>query len=88
MRVVDSFAEKGYKVTIFKTDDRYLLQIEDKDFILSWKLSSQIDYDKVKTEAKDQLLAKGIDIWPDLKSNLIMNRPVEDDEKNDFPQII
>ncbi|NBB88998.1 MAG: hypothetical protein GVX96_04365 [Bacteroidetes bacterium] len=88
MRVVDSFAEKGFKVTIFKTDDKYLMQIEDKDFILSWKLSSQIDYNKVKTEAKDQLISKGIEIWPDLKTSLSMNKPPEDDKKNDFPQII
>ncbi len=88
MRVVDSFAEKGYKVTIFKTDDRYLLQVEDKDFILSWKLSSQIDYNKVKIEAKEQLISKGIEIWPDLKTSLEIDMPSEDDKKNDFPQII
>lgn len=88
MRVVDSFAEKGFKVTIFKTDDKYLMQIEDKDFILSWKLSNQIPYDKVKNKAKDLLISKGIRLWPDLKTNLNMDIPPREDEKNDFPQII
>lgn len=87
MRVVESFAEKGFKVTIFKTADRYILQIENKDYILSWKISNEIEYDEVKTQAKDILVSKGIDIWPDLSSSLSLNHSKEDKE-NDFPQII
>jgi hypothetical protein len=87
MREVESFAEKGFKVTIFKTDDRYLLQIENKDYILSWKISNEIDYDEVKTTVKDTLVSKGIDLWPELSAALTLNHPKED-KKNDFPQII
>ncbi|NBB88418.1 MAG: hypothetical protein GVX96_01335 [Bacteroidetes bacterium] len=86
MRVVETYAEDGYKVTIFKTDLRYLIQLEDERYMLSWKLPIETDYAHLKQSITDKLVPMGKEIWPDLNRKLNISTSTTNEE--DFPQII
>lgn len=87
MRVIDTFAKGRYKVTIFQTESRYLLQAEDEQFILSWKLDKNLPYARILDEGVSLLIEQAGETWPHLRNNLVLS---VENEKNgdDFPEII
>jgi hypothetical protein len=87
MRVVDTFAKKGYKVTIFQTESRYLLQAEDENYMLSWKLDKEIPLDHIKNKAIDILLENAERLWPELHKDLTLSLG-KTSSAEDFPDII
>jgi len=88
MRVVETFSEKGFKITIFKTDSRYLIQLEEGSFILSWKVPIDTDYAEVKSSIEEKLVPFGEEIWPSFQQKLQLKKSPGPENENDFPQII
>lgn len=87
MRVIDTFAKGRYKVTIFQTESRYLLQAEDEQFILSWKLDKELPYARILDEGVSLLLEQAGETWPQLRENLSLSLD-NGQESEDFPKII
>lgn len=88
MRVVETFSEKGFKVTIFKTDSRYLIQLEEGSYMLSWKMPVETDFGVVKASIAEKLVPLGKELWPTFQNQLKLKRPPRIENENDFPQII
>lgn len=88
MRVVETFSEKGFKVTIFKTDSRYLIQLEEGSYMLSWKMPVETDYGVVKQSIIEKLVPLGLQLWSKLAAELQLSSNNKKAEENDFPQLI
>ena len=86
MRIVNTFSQAGYKVTLFQTDDRYLLQIEDSISILSWKISKEIDPFVIK----DQFLQELISFSEASKKDMVehIRKAIQKDKSEQLPDII
>lgn len=86
MRIVKTFSQSGYKVTLFQTDDRYLLQIEDSISILSWKISKEIDPSVIK----DQFLQELISFAEASKKDMVehIHRAIQKDKSEQLPNIV
>ena len=86
MRIVNTFSSKGYKVTLFTTDDRYLLQIEDNLSIISWKISKEVNSDAIETKFLEELTT----FAEASKKNMIehMKNAIDRDRKESLPNII
>lgn len=87
MRMIDTFNSNNFKITIFQTEARYLLQAEDERYMLSWKLDREIPYDIIKEKAAQMLATEATDIWPSLLKNLQLDFGRSAGE-NEFPNII
>lgn len=87
MRVIDTFAKGRYKVTIFQTESRYLLQAEDEQFILSWKVDKELPYSRVLDEGVSLLLEQAGESWPHFQKNLSLSMENRKDG-DDLPEII
>ena len=85
--MIDTFAKKGYKVTLFQTESRYLLQAEDENYMLSWKLDKEIPLDRIKEKAIDTLLDNAERLWPELHKHLNISSD-KSPQTEDFPDII
>ncbi len=88
MRVIENYKEGGFKVTIFKTDVRYLIQLEDERYMLSWKLPIETDYNVLKQAISDKMVPLGKNTWPNLQDELRLTPHTGLEKENDFPQII
>ena len=87
MRMIETFKKEQFKITIFKTDARYLLQLEDQSFILSWKISREQPYTWLKENAVPKILEEARKTWPQLEQNLIIPKTGSDTQEQ-FPNII